>query len=79
MNERRMKIDRYLCGAALIFNLGLQPMGQAAQIAPSAPTTSDHVLLITIDDLNDWIGCLTEKDAAADWHLPERGIRRPRR
>ncbi len=69
-----MKIDRYLCGAALIFNLGLQPMGQAAQEAPSVPATSDHVLLITIDDLNDWIGCLTEKDAAAEaGHLTGEG------
>lgn len=25
----------------------------------------DHVLLITIDDLNDWIGCLSDKDATA--------------
>ena len=27
--------------------------------------TGDHVLLITIDDLNDWIGCLTNEDAPA--------------
>ena len=25
--------------------------------------TQDHILLITIDDLNDWVGCLTDKDA----------------
>lgn len=29
----------------------------------SAPTPHDHVLLITIDDLNDWIGCLSDSDA----------------
>ena len=34
----------------------------------------DHVLLITIDDLNDWIGCLSDKDAAAEaGHLTGRG------
>ena len=26
---------------------------------------SDHVLVIAIDDLNDWIGCLSDKDAPA--------------
>jgi hypothetical protein len=31
--------------------------------ASSAVPERDHILLITIDDLNDWIGCLTEKDA----------------
>ena len=34
----------------------------------------DHVLLITIDDLNDWIGCLSDKDAATEaGHLTGRG------
>ena len=35
----------------------------------------DHVLLITIDDLNDWIGCLTSQDspAASDGHLTGTG------
>jgi hypothetical protein len=36
MNDKRMKIDRYFCGAALIFNLGLQPMGHAEQVAPES-------------------------------------------
>lgn len=36
--------------------------------------TRDHVLLITIDDLNDWVGCLSDKDAPAqDGHLTGRG------
>ncbi len=34
---------------------------QASLAAP----TQDHVLLITIDDLNDWIGCLSDRDAPA--------------
>ena len=34
----------------------------------------DHVLLITIDDLNDWIGCLTDRDAPMkDGHLTGEG------
>lgn len=28
--------------------------------AEAAQPTGDHVLLITIDDLNDWVGCLTD-------------------
>lgn len=36
-----------------------------AGLAVSATPTRDHVLLITIDDLNDWIGCLSDKDAPA--------------
>ena len=36
--------------------------------------TRDHVLLITIDDLNDWIGCLTDQDAPGkDGHLTGEG------
>lgn len=36
--------------------------------------TRDHVLLIAIDDLNDWIGCLSDQDAAAkDGHLTGQG------
>ena len=43
-------------------------------MAAYAQPTNDHVLLITIDDLNDWIGCLTDKDAAAkDGHLTGHG------
>ena len=30
--------------------------------AHSAPPTRDHVLLVTIDDLNDWITCLSDKE-----------------
>ena len=29
----------------------------------SGTPTRDHVLLITIDDLNDWIGCLSDQEA----------------
>ena len=39
-----------------------------------APPTRDHVLLITIDDLNDWIGCLSDQDAPSkEGHLTGRG------
>ncbi len=42
--------------------------------ASSAVPQRDHVLLITIDDLNDWIGCLTDKDAPQkDGQLTGRG------
>ena len=30
--------------------------------ATDATTLGDHVLLITVDDLNDWVGCLTAED-----------------
>lgn len=44
------------------------------QAQQPTPPTRDHVLLITIDDLNDWIGCLTDKDAPPkDGHLTGRG------
>ena len=32
-------------------------------LAPSQAAPTDHVLLITIDDLNDWIGCLSDTNA----------------
>ncbi len=35
----------------------------SAQEAPTKMPSGDHVLLITIDDLNDWIGCLTDTAA----------------
>ena len=42
--------------------------------ASSAVPQRDHVLLITIHDLNDWIGCLTDKDAPQkDGQLTGRG------
>ena len=34
-------------------------------LVSQAQPTRDHVLLITIDDLNDWIGCLSDPDAPA--------------
>ncbi|MEM9345177.1 MAG: sulfatase [Planctomycetota bacterium] len=38
------------------------------------PATRDHVLLISIDDLNDWIGCLTDRDAPdGEGHLVGQG------
>lgn len=36
-----------------------------ALASPCAGASRDHVLLITIDDLNDWIGCLSDRDAPA--------------
>jgi len=48
----------------------------AAQVSaePTDNGARDHVLLITIDDLNDWIGCLSDKDALAeDGHLTGQG------
>lgn len=36
--------------------------------------TRDHVLLVTIDDLNDWVGCLTDPNQLAkDGHLTGQG------
>ena len=35
-------------------------LATAAQAQPTLPDRPDHVLLITIDDLNDWIGCLSD-------------------
>jgi len=34
--------------------------GTTAHAEPTDRTTSDHVLLVAIDDLNDWVGCLSE-------------------
>ncbi len=45
-------------------------------IDASTPPTRDHVLLITIDDLNDWIGCLSDPaapDAPRGGHLTGEG------
>lgn len=36
----------------------------ASEVEASSPESKDHVLLITIDDLNDWIGCLSDPAAA---------------
>lgn len=44
-----------------------------AKLAVDVPAR-DHVLLITIDDLNDWIGCLTSQDSPErDGHLTGEG------
>lgn len=37
----------------------------ALSLLPLHAGARDHILLITIDDLNDWIGCLSDKDAPA--------------
>jgi arylsulfatase A-like enzyme len=43
-------------------------------LAAQAQLTGDHVLLVTIDDLNDWIGCLSDRDEPAKGgHLTGRG------
>ena len=69
MHRATPSIGRILtyCLAILLFAL---PAVQAG--ADQAP--ADHVLLITIDDLNDWIGCLSDEEAPAkDGHLTGRG------
>lgn len=59
----------YLC----IGFLSLVTLPTLAEPA-AADTPRDHVLLITIDDLNDWIGCLSDQDASAkDGHLTGQG------
>ena len=55
-------------------SLGLLVTGSllCTQIQTAAKQTvvRDHVLLITIDDLNDWIGCLTDSESTpADGHV----------
>ncbi|NDH94781.1 MAG: hypothetical protein EBZ13_09695 [Planctomycetia bacterium] len=43
-------------------------------LTAQARPTGDHVLLVGIDDLNDWIGCLSDRDAPAKGgHLTGRG------
>ena len=39
---------------------------RASEVEVSSPESKDHVLLITIDDLNDWIGCLSDPAEAGD-------------
>ncbi|MBT3202110.1 MAG: sulfatase [Phycisphaerales bacterium] len=52
-----------------LFILGVALIGVFAHAAEQP-----NVLLIAIDDLNDWIGCLTDKDAPADaGHLTGQG------
>lgn len=47
----------------------------AADPASGEQTPSDHVLLITVDDLNDWIGCLSDplEEGAEGEHLTGQG------
>ncbi|MGB0767911.1 MAG: DUF6807 family protein [Phycisphaeraceae bacterium] len=66
--------------AKQVLSLGLLPVLALVLLLCQASTsqaqtaTGDHILLITIDDLNDWIGCLTDKDAPAeDGHLTGQG------
>lgn len=43
-------------------------------VSVAVPPNGDHVVFITIDDLNDWIGCLSDRDAPArGGHLTGRG------
>lgn len=60
-----------LAFALLTTNLAAHADPQPSEVSGS---TRDHVLLITIDDLNDWIGCLSDKDAPANnGHLTGQG------
>ena len=44
------------------------------EVARAGESSRDHVLLVTIDDLNDWIGCLSDQNAPAKGaHLSGRG------
>ncbi|MFT5905001.1 MAG: hypothetical protein ACI9E1_000590, partial [Cryomorphaceae bacterium] len=47
----------------------------SAQVAPTKIPPGDHVLMITIDDLNDWIGCLSDPEdpKKANGHVTGRG------
>lgn len=47
----------------------------SAQVAPAKIPPGDHVLMITIDDLNDWIGCLSDPadPKKANGHVTGRG------
>ena len=45
---------------AWLMALALLWPGMAARPEPAGEGRPDHVLLITIDDLNDWIGCLSD-------------------
>jgi hypothetical protein len=41
-------------------------------LTAQARPTGDHVLLVGIDDLNDWIGCLSDRDAPEKRRAPHR-------
>ena len=47
----------------------------SAQVVPAQIPPGDHVLMITIDDLNDWIGCLSDPadPKKANGHVTGRG------
>ncbi len=66
-------IDRafFVC---LTYLVSLAAFAQPLAQSSAKPASRDHVLFITIDDLNDWVGCLSDKDAPArDGHLTGRG------
>ncbi len=66
-------INATFCRLLFICFLTVFTNHASAEPADNAPTR-DHILLITVDDLNDWIGCLTDKDAPADkGHLTGQG------
>jgi hypothetical protein len=51
-----IRVKRILtCLTLLLFSGDLH-----AEADPSSEAPRDHVLFITIDDLNDWIGCMTD-------------------
>jgi len=65
MNPRRLVIP-----TLFVTCLGTYSHAKSAAEVPAR----DHVLLITIDDLNDWIGCLTSQDSpASDGRLTGEG------
>ncbi|MDB4055292.1 sulfatase [Akkermansiaceae bacterium] len=60
-------LRNFLFLSAIVLRLGM-PVVAAEEVK------KPHVLLITIDDLNDWIGCLTDPDAPSKaGHLTGQG------
>ena len=57
--KKRKRVNSWSAACLSLIAALCMTLGQSAQGQPQ----TDHVLLITIDDLNDWIGCLTDKDA----------------
>ncbi|MBK8978880.1 MAG: sulfatase [Planctomycetes bacterium] len=60
MHHRDLDGPRALLGAALAACAALSAQQTPDATAPDAGGGRDHVLLIAIDDLNDWVGCMSD-------------------
>ncbi len=68
-SDRLVSVKRaFTCLTVLLFSAGLH-----ADADPSSDAPRDHVLFITIDDLNDWIGCMTDTVAPSGGSVVGRG------